>query len=68
MGKSWKHLERIILVGNLGAAMIRGFQQNDFTGTEKVIACAKHMIAEESINGLNAAPIELTIRTLRRYI
>lgn len=47
-----------LLVGNLGAAMIRGFQQDDFTGTEKVIACAKHMIAGgESINGLNAAPM-----------
>ena len=34
-----------LLVGNLGAAMIRGFQQADFTGKEKVIACAKHMIA-----------------------
>ena len=55
-----------LLVGNLGAAMIRGFQQNDFTGTEKVIACAKHMIAGgESINGLNAAPMDVSIRTLR---
>ena len=31
------------MVGNMGAAMIQGFQQDDFTGTEKVIACAKHM-------------------------
>ena len=55
-----------LLVGNLGAAMIKGFQQNDFTGTEKVIACAKHMIAGgESINGLNAAPMDVSIRTLR---
>ena len=54
------------LVGNMGAAMINGFQQDDFTGTEKVIACAKHMIAGgESINGLNAAPADISIRTLR---
>ncbi|MDG1397043.1 MAG: glycoside hydrolase family 3 N-terminal domain-containing protein [Polaribacter sp.] len=54
------------LVGNLGKAMIEGFQQNDFTGTEKVIACAKHMIAGgESINGLNAAPADISQRTLR---
>ena len=39
------------MVGNMGVAMINGFQQNDFTGTEKVIACAKHMIGGgESIN------------------
>ena len=46
--------------------MIRGFQQNDFTGTEKVIACAKHMIAGgEPINGLNAAPMDVSMRTLK---
>ena len=55
-----------LLVGNLGAAMIRGFQQDDFTGAEKVIACAKHMIAGgESINGLNAAPMDVSMRTLK---
>ena len=54
------------MVGNMGAAMIQGFQQDDFTGTEKVIACAKHMIGGgESINGLNAAPADISVRTLR---
>ena len=54
------------LVGNLGAAMIRGLQQEDFTGIDKVIACAKHMIAGgEPINGLNAAPMDVSLRTLR---
>ncbi|MEZ7946222.1 MAG: glycoside hydrolase family 3 N-terminal domain-containing protein [Flavobacteriaceae bacterium] len=54
------------MVGNMGASMIRGFQQDDFTGTEKVIACAKHMIGGgESINGLNAAPADISVRTLR---
>ena len=54
------------LVGNLGAAMIRGLQQNDFTGNQKVIACAKHMIAGgEPINGLNASPMDVSIRTLK---
>lgn len=58
--------EDTFLVGNLGKAMIEGFQQNDFTGTEKVIACAKHMIAGgESINGLNSAPADISQRTLR---
>jgi len=54
------------MVGNMGAAMINGFQQGDFTGTQKVIACAKHLIGGgESINGLNAAPADISLRTLR---
>lgn len=54
------------MVGNMGVAMIHGFQQNDFTGTEKVIACAKHMIGGgESVNGLNASPMDISARTLR---
>lgn len=54
------------MVGNMGVAMIQGFQQHDMTGTEKVIACAKHMIGGgESINGLNASPMDISIRTLR---
>jgi len=53
------------MVGNMGAAMINGFQQGDFTGTQKVIACAKHMIAGgEPVNGLNAAPMDVSLRTL----
>lgn len=54
------------MVGNMGAAMIKGFQQNDFSGPNSVIACAKHMIAGgESINGLNAAPMDVSVRTLK---
>ena len=54
------------MVGNLGASMINGFQLNDYTGTNKVIACAKHMIAgSEPINGLNAAPMDVSLRTLK---
>lgn len=53
------------LVGEMGVAMINGFQQNDYTGTKKVIACAKHMIAGgEPINGLNASPMDVSERTL----
>jgi beta-glucosidase len=53
------------LVGNMGAEMIKGFQQGDFTGTEKVIACAKHLIGGgESINGMNLAPTDISERTL----
>lgn len=53
------------LVGNMGTEMIKGFQQNDFTGQDKVIACAKHLIGGgESINGLNLAPTDISERTL----
>jgi beta-glucosidase len=53
------------LVGNMGTEMIKGFQQGDFTGNEKVIACAKHLIGGgESINGLNLAPTDISERTL----
>lgn len=54
------------MVGNMGAAMINGFQQRDFTGNEKVIACAKHMLGGgQPINGLNAAPFDVSERTIR---
>ena len=53
------------LVGNMGTEMIKGFQQGDFTGKDKVIACAKHLIGGgESINALNLAPTDISERTL----
>lgn len=53
------------LVGNMGTEMIKGFQQDDFTGANKVIACAKHLIGGgESINGMNLAPTDVSERTL----
>ena len=53
------------LVTQMGIAMINGLQQQDFTGTSKVIACAKHLIAgSEPINGLNLSPMDISERTL----
>ena len=53
------------LVGNMGIATITGMQSNDFTGTDNVIACAKHLIAgSSSVNGLNASPTDVSKRTL----
>ena len=53
------------LVGEMGVAMIDGFQQSDFTGSQKVIACAKHLIGGgEPINGLNASPLDISKRTM----
>ncbi len=54
------------LVGNMGVATIQGMQTEDFTGTDKVIACVKHLVAgSESLNGLNSAPTDVSYRTLR---
>lgn len=53
------------LVGNMGIATISGMQSNDFKGKDKVITCAKHLIAgSSSINGLNASPTDVSKRTL----
>ena len=53
------------LVTQMGTAMINGLQQGDFIGTNKVIACAKHLIAgSEPINGLNLSPMDISERTL----
>lgn len=55
-----------LLVSDMGSAMIEGLQQGDFTGSAKVIACAKHLIAgSEPANGLNASPMDISERTLR---
>lgn len=54
------------LVGNMGVQTILGLQTDDFTGTDKVIACAKHLVAgSQSVNGLNSAPTDVSMRTLR---
>ena len=53
------------LVSQMGVAMINGLQQGDYTGINKVIACAKHLIAgSEPINGLNLSPMDISERTL----
>ena len=56
------------LVGEMGVAMIDGFQQSDFTGSQKVIACAKHLIGGgEPINGLNASPLDISKRQCMKF-
>jgi len=53
------------LVSRMGAAMVRGLQQGDGTPLGHVIACAKHLVGGgEPINGLNAAPTDISRRTL----
>lgn len=54
------------LVSVMGVATIKGYQGDDMTGTDKVAACAKHLIAgSEPSNGTNAAPMDVSERTLR---
>jgi len=54
------------LVSEIGVAAVRGLQQDNFTGDEQVLACAKHFIAgSEPVNGLNFAPMDVSERTLR---
>lgn len=54
------------LVSRMGVATIKGFQGKDCTGTEVALACAKHLIAgSEPSNGTNAAPMDVSERTLR---
>ncbi len=54
-----------LLVGRMGAATVRGLQGDDFTGADKVLACAKHFIGgSQPINGINGAPCDISDRTL----
>lgn len=53
------------MVGEMGRAMIEGFQGDDFGKPNNVIACAKHMVAgSEPLNGLNISPMDISERTL----
>ena len=53
------------MVGEMGKAMIMGFQGEDFSQPNNVIACAKHMIAgSEPLNGLNISPMDVSERSL----
>ena len=53
------------MVGEMGKAMIMGFQGEDFSKPNNVIAFAKHMIAgAEPLNGLNISPMDVSERSL----
>lgn len=54
------------LVTRMGVATIKGLQGKGFSSSENVIACGKHLIAgSEPSNGTNAAPMDVSERTLR---
>lgn len=55
-----------VLVGRMGAASVRGYQGQDFTGKDYVISCAKHFVGgSQPVNGINGAPFDASERTLR---
>lgn len=54
------------LVSRMGVAMIKGFQGNKLSDRNSVLSCMKHLIAgSEPVNGTNAAPMDVSERTLR---
>lgn len=54
------------LVSRMGVASIKGLQTNRLTGSDNVLACAKHLVAGGiPNNGTNAAPVELSEGELR---
>lgn len=54
------------LAGELGAAIIRGYQGERLDGEESIAACAKHYIGYgEALGGRDACDTEMTYRKLR---
>ncbi len=53
------------LVSAMGVAMIKGYQGNDFSNPNNVLACAKHFVAGGiPNNGMNGGPADISDRTL----
>lgn len=56
------------LVSDMGCAMIDGYQLGDFTGPDRVVACANHFVAGGSaINGINFWGSDIGERSLRTF-
>lgn len=53
------------LVTQMGLAAVSGYQTSDFSGTDKVLACAKHFLGCTPVNGTNGAPADVSERTIR---
>ncbi len=54
------------LVTQMGTRLIQGLQGQDGVQPDRVLACAKHMIAgSEPAGGINAAPMDLSEQKLR---
>jgi beta-glucosidase len=60
--------EDTYLVTKMGVATVKGLQGKDFSGSENVISCIKHLIGGgESFNGTNAAPTDISERSLHEF-
>lgn len=58
--------EDAYLAGELGAAMIKGYQGDDLRNPERILACAKHYIGYgEAVGGRDACDTEMTYRKLK---
>jgi beta-glucosidase len=56
------------LVGELGAALVEGYQGKDFSGASNVLACTKHLVGGGvPDNVFNGSAAELSERTLREF-
>ena len=56
------------LIGELGAALVRGLQGSDVGAPDSVLACAKHYAGySETLGGRDATEADLTERKLRTY-
>ncbi|MEG1585603.1 MAG: glycoside hydrolase family 3 N-terminal domain-containing protein [Bacteroidales bacterium] len=54
------------LISRMGVATVKGLQSDNLNGPDNVLACGKHLVAGgDPVNGLNAAPMELSEHTLR---
>ena len=54
------------LAGELGAAIIRGYQGEDIADGEHILACAKHYIGYgDAVGGRDSCDTEMTFRKLR---
>lgn len=54
------------LVGELGAAMIKGYQGSDLNDGEHILACAKHYIGYgEALGGRDACDTQMTFRKMK---
>ena len=54
------------LAGELGAAIVHGYQGDDLADGEHILACAKHYIGYgEAVGGRDACDTEMTYRKLR---
>ncbi|MDD4311745.1 MAG: glycoside hydrolase family 3 N-terminal domain-containing protein [Eubacteriales bacterium] len=54
------------LAGELGAAIIRGYQGDDLSDGEHILACAKHYIGYgDAVGGRDSCDTEMTFRKLR---